>query len=369
MNRVTRIAIQNLACFGDLNLTPGGSTLLLGANGTGKSTLFDVLFDLRALVHSGVNPDAALPTYQVTPGLARVALDVQAAREAFHYEIELSLSPHGFRELSLGPLGADWALSREVLTCNGETLTEYANGLFRSAHMDAPEVPRDPIPLVDDRSSLSSIRFRDDSPVQRFKAWADGIWLLRLEPRQMAASAEEPEESLAVNGENFVAWLLGYKPRKGRLAQVVASIGPSIKGLQQLAFVRAGREQVLVATFEGGAQVDFDALSDGQRCLIVLHAVIVFARKDCTLMLLDEPDAHVTPTEILPLFTALQERVERAGVQVIVASHHPQVIDLLAADSPWEMVASNGQISAEPFRVDRGSGVSASRHLLLRGRR
>ena len=185
----------------------------------------------------------------------------------------------------------------------------------------------------------------------------------------MAGEAEEPAEGLLLSGENFVAWLMSFSRQKEPLARVVASIGGSIPGLEQLSLQRAGRKKILVARFVGGAKVDFDQLSAGQRCLVVLHAVLVLAKRHCTLLLLDEPDAHVTPTEILPLFTALRERVEEAGIQVMVASHHPQVIDLMASDSPWELVLRDGQASAEPFQVDRSKGVSASRHLLLRGRR
>lgn len=363
LDRVTRIAIDNLACFGALELVPGDSTLLLGANGAGKSTLFDILFHLQALVNQGEAPEGSFPDFQVSAGNAHVELQVSTRRGEFHYQLELLHHPTGFRELTLGPLGPDWAIAREELRLNGVALASFSNGTFSGVNVDGA------IPLAEDRSPLSTVRFPEKSDVAAFKAWAEGIWLLRLEPRRMVASAEEPSDGLAVSGENFVSWLMGFSRKKEQLSRVVASIGSSIKGLRELTLERAGRDRVLVAHFEGGAKVDFDQLSDGQRCLIVLHAVLVLAKRFCTLLLLDEPDAHVTPTEILPLFSALRERVEEAGIQVMVASHHPQVIDLMASDSPWELVLRDGQASAEPFLVDRSKGVSASRHLLLRGRR
>ena len=47
---------------------------------------------------------------------------------------------------------------------------------------------------------------------------------------------------------------------------------------------------------------------------------------------------------------------------------HPQVIDLMAAEAPWELVLRDGAAYAEPFVVDRALGIPASQHLLLRGR-
>lgn len=368
MSRLTRITVENLACFGNLTLSPGANTLLLGANGSGKSTLFDIIFTLRGLLNPGVNPLATLPEYQLGSGPARIRLEADVVRGHFAYELELAHSPQGFRELSLGPLGPDWAVAREKLVRNGTTLAEYVDGLFRSDDLEG-ESSSGAIPLVSDRSPLASVRFRKGSDVERFKRWVDGVWLLRLEPRRMEASAAEAVDGLATSGENFASWLLGFSPRKAKLADVVAALGGSISGLTELAFERSGREQVLVARFEGGRKVDFDQLSDGQRCLIVLHAVMVLASKDCSLLLLDEPDSHVTPTEIYPVFQRLRDRARGAGIQVMVASHHPHVIDLMAPDAPWELVQEGGSVRAEPFRVDLDRGVSASRHLLLRGRR
>lgn len=367
MSQLTRITVENLACFGHLTLCPGASTLLIGANGSGKSTLFDIIFNFSLLLNQGVNRLATFPEYQLGSGPARIQFDVEVARGHFTYELELAHGSNGFRELSLGPLGPTWEVSREKLVRNNKTLAEYAGGLFRSDELEGHDGSA-AIPLVSDRSPLASVRFRKGSQVARFKGWAEDVWLLRLEPRRMEASTAEPSDGLATSGENFASWLLGFSRQKARLAEVVAALRGSIRGLKELAFERSGREQVLVARFEGGRKVDFDHLSDGQRCLIVLHAVMVLAIKDCDLLLLDEPDAHVTPTEIYPLLQRLRDLAEGTGTQVMVASHHPHVIDLMAPDTPWELIQEGGLVSAEPFRVDLSRGVTASRHLLLRGR-
>ncbi|MCK6505653.1 AAA family ATPase [Myxococcota bacterium] len=356
MSRLLQVTVENLGCFGTLRLQPGDSTLLLGANGAGKSTLLDVLFGLRELIAHGEDDLLGFPTWQLRPEPARVALDLATHQGAMRYELELDAV------LRPGSAGPAWTVRSESLRLGERAVVDFRQGRFRGE-----DVGQD-IPLSDDRSSLASVRFADDSPVSLFKSWLDRIWLLRLEPRRMEASAEEPDDGLAVSGENFVAWLLSFDRRKERLRRVVASLDGSVPGLEELVLERAGREQVLVARFAGGGPVDFDKLSDGQRCLIVLHAVIALAHRDCRLLLLDEPDAHVTPTEIVPLFSALREQVANRGTQVMVASHHPHVIDLLSTDQPWEFILRDGVASAEPFRVPLAQGVTASRHMVLRGR-
>lgn len=60
---LTRLQVENLACFGQLDLRPGRSTLLLGRNGAGKSTLMDLIFQLGAVVNAGHGVEGRLAGY------------------------------------------------------------------------------------------------------------------------------------------------------------------------------------------------------------------------------------------------------------------------------------------------------------------
>lgn len=363
---MTRIEIRNLACFGELVLPLSGNTLLLGRNGTGKSTLFDILFQLRGLIDQGQTSETAFPNYQIVHDTPQIVLDVQYGKRQFHYSITLSRERAAESTLSLGPLGLEWAIHQETLTeqTNGKpvVLTDFRNGHFQSPDLASK------VDLVADRSPLATIKFPEKSPVRTFKDWIDGIWLLRLEPRRMVACADAPAEELNVSGGNFAAWLLKFRHRKREMNKIVQAVGSAIEGLKSLEFERDGRSWLLVALFQDDSKVDFDKLSDGQRCLLVLHSVIVLRRDEFTLLLLDEPDAHITPTEIYPLFRAIEDLSKKRQMQVVVATHHPHLIDLMAAEAAWELVVNAGKASVRPFEVDRDSGISASRHLLLRGK-
>ena len=352
---LTRIHIQNLACFGDMELCPGASTLLLGRNGVGKSTLMDVLFALQELVNGGAGLET-LPGYRLKPGLTSISLDLKSIRRNFRYT--LVLQNQGDESAADGRV-EEWRIFSEGLWEGEQKISWFEDGQYVA---DGATMA-----LVQDRSPLSTVRFPPDSPIRLFKEWMGRLWLLRLEPRQMGATIESPDDALDVSGANFAAWFSQFRRRRRALQQIVAAAKTSVAGLTNLEVVRAGRASVLVARF-GAQSVDFDNLSDGQRCLIVLHAVLVLALEDCSLLLLDEPDAHITPEQILPLLRMLQSGMEQAHAQLIVASHHPYVIDLMAPDQPWEMRREGDGVIAQPFALDRGSGISASRYLLLRGR-
>jgi hypothetical protein len=296
-----------------------------------------------------------MPTYQRNRGPALIDVDICSNQRKLSYSLILTHPP----DLTQGPTTPHWWIAKECLKEGDHVLCNFENGIFS---YDEKEMA-----LVQERSPLSTVKFPEDSIILKFKAWLSGVWLLRLEPGQMSASTAEAHEALTISGDNFASWLLNFRRRRKMLSEIVESVRGAIDGLSNLSFVRAGREYVLVAQF-GSINIDFDALSDGQRCLIVLHAVPIIARNMCTLLLLDEPDAHITSEEILPFLTALRRNTEQFAVQLMVASHHPHVIDLLSPETSWELVQQSDGVTAQLFKIDRASGLSASRFLLLRGR-
>lgn len=81
-----------------------------------------------------------------------------------------------------------------------------------------------------------------------------------------------------------------------------------------------------------GFTLAFDELSDGQRALICLYALIDFVVGDSTCLFLDEPENYIAIPEIQPWLMELSDRVGDLGGQVILISHHPEVINYLAPE-------------------------------------
>lgn len=76
----------------------------------------------------------------------------------------------------------------------------------------------------------------------------------------------------------------------------------------------------------------FSELSDGQRVLIGLYAVLHFALHRDRTLCIDEPDNFIAVREIDPWLSKVLDRVddEDSNSQVLFISHHPELLNRLA---------------------------------------
>ena len=68
----------------------------------------------------------------------------------------------------------------------------------------------------------------------------------------------------------------------------------------------------------------------GQRTLIGLYALLHFMVREDSILAIDEPDNFVALAEIQPWLLGIQDRVSDLGAQVLIASHHPELLNQLA---------------------------------------
>ncbi len=77
--------------------------------------------------------------------------------------------------------------------------------------------------------------------------------------------------------------------------------------------------------------IAFNELSDGQRVLICLYALLNFVVEPGSCVFLDEPENYVAIPEIQPWLMELQDRLDDGG-QAILISHHPEMLNYLAPE-------------------------------------
>jgi len=75
----------------------------------------------------------------------------------------------------------------------------------------------------------------------------------------------------------------------------------------------------------------FEQLSEGQRQLVVLYTILCAAIQPETTVCLDEPDNYIALQELQPWLTLLKDRVQDASGQCLLISHHPELMNYLAA--------------------------------------
>jgi ATPase subunit of ABC transporter with duplicated ATPase domains len=128
---------------------------------------------------------------------------------------------------------------------------------------------------------------------------------------------------------------------------------------------------VLQATLRGPnkatVELPFIDLSEGQRTLIALYVLLYCAVDKERTLLLDEPDNFIALAEIQPWLMKLLDRVDEQNGQVILVSHHPELLNQMAGqggvllDRP-----GGGETRVLPFAPPDDTGLTPS-EIIARG--
>lgn len=326
-----RLYVHNYRCLLNFELRPGASGLLLGYNGAGKTSVFDILGAIQDLL---VNNEEAIDAF---PSDTLTRLE-DSSRQRF--ELDMT-SPHGEIRYTL-VLDHDaehetCIIASESVVSRGE-LGEVPVYVFEAGEVMLRGItPEDvhTIPFTSERSYLASVDVdRAHAKLAEFLTFIRGIWILKLNPQVVLASARRDEPWLNTDGSNFPGWCrhLLLESRE-RVAAAEAQLREVLPGFRSLIVQSAGRVRVLVARFSGEGKksidLDFDMLSDGQRALIILYVALHAVRGEASIICLDEPDNFVSIREIQPFLIELLNACDDDALQALIISHSAEVIDTL----------------------------------------
>lgn len=364
-----RLYVDNVRCLSNFELTPAQVSVLVGANGVGKSTVLEVLRALFVLL----NADAPSIQTLFGPGsctrwdsrkLQKVELDVsEPGGQDFSYSLEIEHDPDKRATV----------IRQERLIGNGQLLYSSSNGEVQLFGDDASANPRTRFPVDPRRSFLPVLEPRGDNKgITAFKNWLTRCWLFKLRPEQLDPFSESEARAIATDGRNFVSWYRTLQQEAPEVTQKVRKdLAPIIPGLHSIKLSPAGSSKLL--TFDcslGGNSFSLTLaeLSDGQRALLILYTILHAVADRASLLLIDEPDNFVADPEIQPWLAALRQRVVDTGTgTLLILSHHPAVIDYIAADQVLRLSRDNGPTRVATVDVDRTKGLAASEWLRLEG--
>jgi predicted ATPase len=327
---LTRLYVDNFRALVNNELRLARRSLLMGPNGTGKSTFGDVLIALQlALFGRGKTDDVfsagTLTRWQNVP---RQRFEIGATGPDGEYQFELVVD-HRSTASADQPRTR---IVRETLTIHSRPLFHFQDGvvrLYRDDHSAGPEYPFDWT-----RSALGTIAPRhDNQKLTWFLRWFQGLTVLRPNPPQMEDLVERDDFMLVVSAQNFAAWYhaasSGDKRRDRLLHDSLADILP---GFDALNFESAGPNRWLLrADFSLPAEkpmpLRLAELSDGQRALILLYAVLYFLLHAGRTVFLDEPDNYLALEEIQPWLLSATDIVDGGAGQLVLVSHHPEIFN------------------------------------------
>ncbi len=326
-----QIRIHNYKCFVDFKLDLPQMSAIVGSNGSGKTSLWEVLAGLQDLVVRGADVASAFPTRTLSrwvkgDSVQRFVLDVEEAESAsFRYELEVVHDER--RKIPL--------IQRETLTRNGVTMQRTVDGVVDV--QGSRELRSSKLSFSRKMSYVAAIDSKDGhGPTVAFRNILANMWLIAPSPKALQSTTTSEAYWLDRDGANFASWFRGIVVERPEIiGQLLERLQPALHGLQSITFERLSTEvRELMFTFRAG-DVDYKLsageLSDGQKSLLFLYGFLLAALDKPAIVFIDEPETGLAPHEMQPWISAMARAIEDHRGQVFIASHHPEFIDYVAA--------------------------------------
>jgi predicted ATPase len=329
-----RIYIDNYKSLVNFDLSLEPLNLLLGSNGTGKTSVFQALYQIQQFVRgtgkvSTLFPSSELTRWQTTT-IQQFEIELKAKDGTYKYALAIDHDLKTKRS----------RIHYERLWFDGQPLLRFeVDGevqLYRDDHKLGPVYPFD-----EEQSAVGAVPDRPDSRLLTlFKSHLNRIIIVQLNPMLMSAESREEQPQLVANGENFVSWYRYLYQDQGKAFAITSALQEIWPAFGFFKFVEAGeRERILKITYKAAngqnpIEYRFDELSEGERALIVLYTLIYFAQKEQVTLCIDEPENFLALPEIQPWLLTLVDQCDDA-LQALLISHHPELIDYLAASTGY----------------------------------
>lgn len=343
MDAITKIVVRGFRSLRDVELEPQRITVLIGANGSGKSNLLNAL---RMLARSR------------TGNLRRFVGDAGGASALLHYgpertrEIELGLEfdserGGGSYTARLGYAAGDQLvyLDEQVgeRICEKQRVVSLGAGHFEAAIREAARSGALPAVRNANRwlASVTDFHFHDTSWTSELRrnAWADNDRYLRS------------------NGSNLAAYLyaLGHGESDSaraawkRLSLLVRRVAPFIAELTPGPIPHASSQNAAVRldwVDDQGETFGPHQFSDGTlRAIALITALAQPTETLPALLCIDEPELGLHPAGINVLVELIRAVAHRC--QIVLATQSPALLDHFA---PEEVVVAERIDGATRFR-------------------
>jgi len=328
-----RLYVDNYKCLVNFELPLQELSLLLGPNGVGKTSVLDVIFALRQLlggVAKVTDPDI-FPTSSLTRWQSRdlqiFELDLVLDEDELTYRIEIEHDRATRRA----------RLQLEKLTADGKPLFSFERGhvqLYKDDHTEGPKYSADWT-----ESALARVPSYGEQN-RRLTAFLEcmrKVMVCGLYPAHFKAESTGEDSLLDRDAQNFAAWYRhALQERPDLVPEFTKALQDVVDGFDGIRLEKVGQDtRALMVAFheqEHRYVLRFDEISDGQRALIALYALVRLAAGQGYTLFLDEPDNYVALAEIQPWLIELSDGCGESVPQAVLCSHHPELIDYLGGE-------------------------------------
>lgn len=325
-----RLYIHNFRCLENFELKTGAipSALLIGKNGSGKSTI-KLAMETFQRIGRGTNRVGLLfQPKDFARGRSdvpmRFEIEVVLNEKLYHYVLALEF-PENFHELRI--LDEQLTVSEKVLySRKGAQVTLQKNAqFFLDWHLIA-------LPVIQVQS--------ETDPLHIFKTWLSRTIILSPIPSVMNGDSSEATLEPKKDGSNLGGWLSGllgrYPAAYTEIDNYLRQVMPDISEIRNDPTGKDTKSMnVHFSEKSANLVVNFDDLSDGEKCLF-LCAVVLAANKSYGPLFCfwDEPDNYLSLSEVGHFIQSLRRSFQNGG-QIIVTSHNEEAIRKFSDENTW----------------------------------
>lgn len=360
---IRRLYVHNFKCLVNFELDLAGrdSTLLLGRNGVGKSSIRESLRILQRIAR-GINRvgdlfHEELVTRFAAPGQAAapIRFELEAELNGRQYSYHLVLErPEGFRE---------YRVHSEILKCDQQDLfsrNQAQVSLQRQKNAANFQVDWHlvALPLIQEKS--------DQDPLFLFKRWLSRMVILAPYPPGMLSDSESETLLPEPDASNFAAWFSGLMAESpaawSDLDRYLKEVLPDLADIKNPLVGRSTRSlEIQFQRDDQLVKLPFHALSDGEKCYF-LAAVVLAAKKSYGPLFCfwDEADSHLSLSEVGQFLVSLRRAFQK-GSQLVVTSHNPEAIRHFSEENTYVLQRRS---HLEPAQVRQVSQLKFSGDLI-----
>lgn len=366
--QVTQITLKNFRAFQNVEMRDiPRFAVLVGANGTGKSTMFQVFAFLRDAMTTNVT------TALAKLGGSRGIQEVRSRGSKGDIEIELKFRPEPTGRLvtytlCIGEQDGRPIVSREILKyrrgSRGQPwhYLDFSNGRGTAVTNEIDEVEEES-QLDREEQVLKSpdlLAIKGLAQFQRFPAvvalgdlierWhISDFHISRARPEQEAGYAEH----LSREGENL-SLVIEYLHNRHRAVfdKILEKLKSRVPGISKVESKPTEEGRILLKFQDGAFEDPFLAryVSDGTIKMLA-YLTLLYDPEPHPLLCVEEPENQLYPSLLLELAEEFRSYSHRGG-QVIVSSHSPDFLNGVELDEVFWLQKVDGYTQIKRARDD-----------------
>ena len=353
---LSSLIIENFKSYVKAVIPLASMTFLIGPNASGKSNALEA-FRLLSWLAKGMRLDDIGRNIQNGDAhiRGRAADLFKDVTDVLTIGCHLDDSVLGWNELQIeiGMSDEQLVLEGEAISSSSEALPLYHVEGLQSKHTDVLNVmynnfkrgknkPR--IPCTNQQAIFYQLetpgrflqkdtRAQKEIPAvtQRFREQLRNIFFLAPNPAAMRDYSFAGDNELREDGSNLssvLAKLCKQEQMKQSLLDFIRSLPE--QDITYISFISTERSDVMVRLHEslGNKEQKIDAplLSDGTLRVLSVGAVLLSAPEK-SLVVIEEVDNEIHPSSADFLVKQIQNIVSRRGLQVLISSHNPALLD------------------------------------------